>query len=109
MALYKEEATMTTRRIVLSSMLGAAAGTLISSLSFAADDILKMPWDKVVEAAKAEGELTFYAWWGEEFWRSAAADFGAKYGIKAAVVTGDRMANIGKVVAEASSATGTID
>ncbi len=39
------------------------------------DDLLKTPWDKVVEAAKAEGELTFYAWWGEEFWRTAAKDF----------------------------------
>ena len=68
-----------------------------------------MPWDKVVEAAKAEGEVTFYAWWGEEFWRTAAKDFEAKYGIKVNVVTGDRPANIGKVVAEASSATGTID
>ena len=68
-----------------------------------------MPWDKVVEAAKAEGELTFYAWWGEEFWQTAAKDFEAKHGIKVTVVAGDRAANMGKVVAEASSATGTID
>jgi len=75
----------------------------------AVDDYLNMPWDKVVEAAKTEGSLTFYAWWGEEFWRTAAKDFEAKHAIKVTVVTGDRTANIGKVVAEAASATGSID
>jgi ABC-type glycerol-3-phosphate transport system substrate-binding protein len=52
--------------------------------------------DKVVEAAKAEGSMTFYAWWGEEFWRTAAKDFEAKYGIAVNVVTGDRPANIAR-------------
>ena len=51
------------------------------TIGLAADDYLKMPWDKVVEAAKAEGELTFYAWWGEEL-ATAAKDFEAKHGIK---------------------------
>ena len=100
---------MTTRRIVLTGALSLVALLGGFSASQAADDYLKMPWDKVTEAAKADGEMTFYAWWGEEFWRTAAKDFEAKYGIKVNVVTGDRPANIGKVVAEASSATGTID
>jgi putative spermidine/putrescine transport system substrate-binding protein len=100
---------MNTRRVFLSGALGVAALLTGMSAAQAADDYLKTPWDKVVEAAKAEGEITYYAWWGEEFWRTAAKDFEAKYGIKVNVVTGDRPANIGKVVAEASSATGTID
>ena len=100
---------MTTRRIVLSAMFGLAGLLSAPEIGLAADDYLKKPWDKVVEAAKAEGELTFYAWWGEEFWRTAAKDFENKYGIKVTVITGDRAANIGKVVAEASNANGTID
>ena len=81
----------------------------LPGVAWGADDFLTAPWDKVVEAAKAEGELTFYAWWGEEFWRTAAKDFEAKHGIKVTVVTGDRVANIGKVLSEASSSAGTID
>jgi putative spermidine/putrescine transport system substrate-binding protein len=100
---------MTTRRIVLSAMFGLAGLLSAPEIGLAADDYLNKPWDKVVEAAKAEGELTFYAWWGEEFWRTAAKDFENKYGIKVTVITGDRAANIGKVVAEASNANGTID
>lgn len=100
---------MTTRRHFLSVVLGATALAGLPGVAWGADDFLTMPWDKVVEAAKAEGEVTFYAWWGEEFWRTAAKDFEAKHGIKVNVVTGDRVANIGKVLSEASSATGTID
>jgi len=100
---------MTTRRHFLSAVLGATALAGLPGFAWGADDFLTMPWDKVVEAAKAEGEVTFYAWWGEEFWRTAAKDFEAKHGIKVTVVTGDRVANIGKVLSEASSAAGTID
>lgn len=100
---------MTTRRHFLSVVLGATALAGLPGVAWGAEDFLTMPWDKVVEAAKAEGEVTFYAWWGEEFWRTAAKDFEAKHGIKVNVVTGDRVANIGKVLSEASSATGTID
>ena len=100
---------MTTRRHFLSAVLGATALAGLPGVAWGANDFLTMPWDKVVEAAKAEGEVTFYAWWGEEFWRTAAKDFEAKHGIKVTVVTGDRVANIGKVLSEASSASGTID
>lgn len=100
---------MITRRSVLAAGLSLTSLMIHPALGLAAEDLLKEPWDKVVAAAKAEGELTFYAWWGEEFWRTAAKEFGDKYGIKVTVVTGDRAANIGKVVAEASSASGTVD
>lgn len=100
---------MTTRRVVLSGMLAAAGLAAKPYTTLGAEDYLKMPWDKVVEAAKAEGEATFYIFWGEEFWRTAAKDFEAKYDIKVNVVSADISANIGKVLAEASSPTGTID
>ena len=100
---------MTNRRVFLSAIMGLAGLIGAHQPASAADDLLKMPWDKVVEAAKGEGEATFYAWWGEEFWRTAAKDFEAKYGIKVNVVTGDRTATFGKVVSEAPSAEGTID
>jgi putative spermidine/putrescine transport system substrate-binding protein len=105
----QEEEDMITRRSVLAAGVGLMALMIHSTTGRAAEDLLKEPWDKVVAAAKAEGQLTFYAWWGEEFWRTAAKEFGDKYGIQVTVVTGDRAANIGKVVAEASSATGTVD
>jgi putative spermidine/putrescine transport system substrate-binding protein len=107
--IVQEEEDMITRRSVLAAGLGLTSLMIHPALGLAAEDLLKEPWDKVVAAAKAEGELTFYAWWGEEFWRTAAKEFGDKYGIKVTVVTGDRAANIGKVVAEASSASGTVD
>lgn len=100
---------MLTRRAVLTAGAGLAGLMIGMAPGRAAEDYLKAPWDQIVAAAKAEGQLTFYAWWGEEFWRKAAQEFGDKYGISVTVVTGDRTANIGKVVSEASSATGTVD
>jgi putative spermidine/putrescine transport system substrate-binding protein len=72
-------------------------------------DYLTMPWDKVVEAAKGQSGVTFYSWWGEEFWRDAGKDFEARYGIPVRVIIGDRAANIAKVVAESGQEKGTID
>jgi putative spermidine/putrescine transport system substrate-binding protein len=66
-----------------------------------------MSWDQIVAEAKAEKELTFYMWWGEEYWKTAAQKFEEKYGIKANVVIGDN--NVDKLLAEKDSATGTID
>ena len=70
-------------------------------------DYLNMSWDQIVEEAKAEKELVFYMWWGEEYWRTAAQKFEEKYGIKANVVIGDN--NVDKLLAEKDSAVGTID
>jgi putative spermidine/putrescine transport system substrate-binding protein len=66
-----------------------------------------MSWDQIVEEAKAEKELVFYMWWGEEYWKTAAQKFEEKYGIKANVVIGDN--NVDKLLAEKDSAVGTID
>lgn len=100
---------MSIRKWILASSLAFAAACSAPGMASAQDDLLSQPWDKIVEAGKAEGSMTFYAWWGEEFWKTAAADFEKEYGIHVDVVTGDRIASIGKVVAEASSAEGTID
>jgi putative spermidine/putrescine transport system substrate-binding protein len=102
------------RRKLLSAALGIAAlggAALAGGAASAAEDYLSMPWDKVVEAAQAEKDqgIVFYSWWGEEFWRDAAKDFEARYGIPVQVVIGDRAANIAKVVAEVSQEEGTID
>jgi len=91
-------------------LIAAAAALTIGGPAMAADaDLLTMPWDKVVEAAKAQKGLTFYSWWGEEFWRDAGKDFEARYGIPVNVVIGDRAANIAKVVVETGQEQGTID
>ena len=93
-------------------LLGAvlAATMTFAGTAIAADDYLKMPWDQIVAAAQAEKqEVVFYSWWGEEFWRDAAKDFEARYGIPVKVIIGDRQANIAKVVAEAANSAGTVD
>jgi putative spermidine/putrescine transport system substrate-binding protein len=91
-------------------LIAAVTALSIGGPVLAADaDYLSMPWDKVVEAAKGQSGVTFYTWWGEEFWRDAGKDFEARYGIPVRVIVGDRAANIGKVVAESSQAQGTID
>ncbi|HSB65189.1 MAG TPA: extracellular solute-binding protein [Anaerolineales bacterium] len=70
-------------------------------------DYLNMSWDDVVKEAKAEKEMVFYMWWGEEYWKTAAQKFEEKYGIKVNVVIGDN--NVDKLLAEKDSAVGTID
>ena len=98
---------------VLKNLAASAAIVLAAALTpnvaLAQDDVLGKSWDEIVAQAKSEGELTFYAWWGEEFWRNAAAKFEEVNGIKVNVVMGDGAATIGKVLAEVPSATGTID
>jgi putative spermidine/putrescine transport system substrate-binding protein len=91
-------------------LVAAAAAMSLAGSAMAADaDYLSTPWDKVVEAAKSQSGVTFYSWWGEEFWRDAGKDFEARYGIPVNVIIGDRAANIAKVVAEAGQEQGTID
>jgi putative spermidine/putrescine transport system substrate-binding protein len=91
-------------------LVAAVAAMWLAGSAMAADaDYLSMPWDKVTEAAKGQSGVTFYSWWGEEFWRDAGKDFEARYGIPVNVIIGDRAANIAKVVAEAGQEQGTID
>jgi putative spermidine/putrescine transport system substrate-binding protein len=72
-------------------------------------DLQKASWSKIVAAAKAEGSVTFYAWYFADYFTEAAATFEKLYGIKANVVIGDNNANTNKAVAEKDLAVGTID
>ncbi|MEQ1769281.1 MAG: extracellular solute-binding protein [Devosia sp.] len=96
-------------KTVMTSAMALAIAATVPGVAQAQDAVLGKSWDDIVAQGKSEGELTFYAWWGEEFWRNAAADFEAKNGIKVNVVMGDNGATIGKVVAESTSPAGTID
>ncbi len=97
------------KTLLASAAVAFTAAVVGSSAAVAQDDLLGKSWDEIVAQGKAEGELTFYAWWGEEFWRNAASKFEAANGIKVNVVMGDNGATIGKVLAEATGSTGTID
>ncbi|GAA0427588.1 LysR family transcriptional regulator [Acrocarpospora corrugata] len=92
----------------------AAAALLLLPLSACAQepeavakDYLGMTWDQIVAEAKAEGEVVFSAWWGEEYWKEAARLFEEKYGIEARHLMGNNP--IDKILAEKDRRVGTID
>lgn len=90
----------------------ALALTVVAGIAFAAGpsiDLKTASWDQIVAAAKAEGSVTFYAWYFPDYFKEAAADFEKQYGIKANVIIGDQTANFNKAIAEKDMATGTID
>ena len=89
--------------LILVSLLVAACG---GAQPAAQKDYLGMSWDQIVTEAKAEGEVVFYSWWGEEYWREAARLFEEEYGISAQVVMGEC---VDKLLAEQDSAVGTVD
>jgi ABC-type glycerol-3-phosphate transport system substrate-binding protein len=70
--------------VLLALILPACGGAPPAATT--TKDYLNMSWDQIVEEAKAEKELVFYMWWGEEYWKTAAQKFEEKYGIKANVV-----------------------
>lgn len=88
--------------VLASVILSACAGGQTATPK----DVLSLTWDQVVEQAKADGEVVFYSWWGEEYWKEAARLFTEKYGIKATVVIGEC---IDKIIAEKDQAQGTVD
>jgi putative spermidine/putrescine transport system substrate-binding protein len=93
--------------LLVSLLLPACAPAAPAAAPETAKDYLNMSWDEVVAEAKTEGEVVFYMWWGEEYWKTAAQKFEEKYGIKTTVVIGDN--NVDKVLAEKDNAVGTID
>jgi putative spermidine/putrescine transport system substrate-binding protein len=72
-----------------------------------APDYLSMTQDQLVAAAKSGGGLVFSAWWGEEYWKLAAAQFTKQYGIEARILLGNNA--IDKILAEKDREIGTID
>jgi len=88
---------------ILAVTLCVMAGSLF------AIDLQTAKWDAVVTAAKAEGSVTFYAWYFPDYFKEAAADFEKQYGVKANVVIGDQTANFNKAISEKDMAVGTMD
>lgn len=93
--------------VMLIAMVLSACGSKAEPTEAAAVDPLGMSWDEIVAQAKDEGELVFYAWWGEEFWKTAAQNFEDEYGIKVNVVMADN--TVDKLLSEAGNEVGTVD
>ena len=90
--------------------LSALAGNLSATGSAGSGiDLQKASWDGIVAAAKAEGQVTFYAWYFPDYFKEASIDFEKQYGIKANVIIGDQNANFNKAISEKDNANGTID
>lgn len=94
---------------ILAVILVMFAMTGIAFAAGPAIDLQTASWEQIVAAAKAEGTVTFYAWYFPDYFKEAAADFEKQYGIKANVIIGDQTANFNKAIAEKDMAAGTID
>ncbi|HZQ08011.1 MAG TPA: hypothetical protein VFD70_15620, partial [Anaerolineae bacterium] len=85
----------------------AASAATAAPAASAKPDVLNMSWDQIVEQAKAEKDVVFYAWWGEEYWKEAARLFNEKYGMNAKVIVADNV--VDKLLAEKDKEVGTVD
>jgi putative spermidine/putrescine transport system substrate-binding protein len=103
------------KKLVLLTLICLAAGGMVfaggskETAAPPAIDLMTAGWDKVVTAAKAEGSVTFYAWYFADFFTEAAAAFEKQYGIKVTLVIGDQAAQFNKATAEKDLKTGTMD
>jgi putative spermidine/putrescine transport system substrate-binding protein len=93
----------------MKKLILLALALVVLAMGASAIDLQKASWNEVVAAAKAEGSVTFYAWYFPDYFKEASIDFEKQYGIKANVVIGDQTANFNKAIAEKDMATGTID
>jgi len=69
------------KKFMLISLVFAIAGGLILSGYATPAQAEKTQWDKLVEAAKAEGTVTYYISWGQPAQKAINKGFYAKYGI----------------------------
>lgn len=83
-----------------------AGGLLCSSLTMAAE---KADWDKVLEQAKQEGNVTFHVWYLQSQWRIFVQEFEKQYGIKVRIPEGRLDGNVNKLLAEAGKKKGRLD
>lgn len=93
----------------MKRVLIAALALALATAGLFAADLKTSGWNTIVSTAKAEGQVTFYAWYFPDYFKEAAADFEKLYGIKANVIIGDQTANFNKAIAEKNLGTGTID
>jgi putative spermidine/putrescine transport system substrate-binding protein len=94
--------------LLLSLSMGFAAGARDQGPSVEID-LQNASWEEIVEAAKADGEVTFYGWYFPDYFREAANDFEEKYDIKVNLIIGDQTANFNKAISEKDMEKGTID
>lgn len=87
----------------------AAAVGLLAVTHASAAELGSMSWDDIVAQARQEGEVTFFSWWGEEWWRTAARQFEEQTGIKVKVIIGETDATVNKMLTEKDQEVGTID
>ena len=104
------------KTVLLLLVLFMAAGMIFAggakekpAPAAAAIDLQTASWDKIVETAKQEGQVTFYAWYFPDYFKEAATAFEQKYGIKVNLIIGDQTANFNKAISEKDMAVGTID
>ncbi len=96
--------------LLVSAALSFASGGAETPAATTQKDVLTMPWDDLVKAAKAEGQVVLYVWYKESYFVDAMNAFKQKYGIDAkVVVSGAETANFNKAVAEKDLKAGTID
>jgi len=106
---------MRAKRILCALLMLLCCATLFAkgsgepASSAAGKDVLKMPWEELVQSAKTEGQVVLYVWYKESYFVEAMNAFKQKYGIDAKVIVGDRVANFNKAMAEKDQAAGTID
>ena len=85
------------------------AGETTEANEAATKNVFEMSEEELIEAAKAEGSVTFAVWHDEALWREIGEGFTEKYGIKFDVAMGEKQALTNKVLAEKESAKGSID
>ncbi len=95
--------------LLYGAALSFASGGTEAPAAASEKDYLTMPWDDLVKAAKAEGQVVLYVWYKENYFVDAMNAFKQKYGIDAKVIVGDRVANFNKAFAEKDQKVGTID
>lgn len=71
--------------------------------------IYEMSEQELIDAAKAEGSVTFAVWHDESLWKEIGTGFEEKYGIKVSIAMGEKQALTSKVIAEKQGKKGSID
>ncbi len=73
------------------------------------EKLLRMSWEKVIEYAQKEGELSWFVWYLQPQFREIAQDFEEHYGIKVTIPEGTFDANQNKALSEKNLSLGSID
>ncbi len=91
------------------TFMAAVAAVILPLHPVSAQDLTALSWDKIVEQAKAEGEVTWFQWYFQDRFREEVKAFEELYGIKVTIPDGENAANFNKFLAEANRPQGDID